>query len=286
MVNYVVNLTNNTDAGTIYGTVSNTLVTWTSPGGMVPVQTYLATNPIVSAGQYTVALPGFDDITEGPVGYSVFTVGLATNGTATLTGYLADNTPVSQVAQLSALGICPIYIPLYANGTGGLLMGRLTFTNDLAEYESLTTNSSLIWFNANGATPNLYPLGFTNEAVAFACTYSTNGSYYTDALGSGSSSGYGYVVFSGGNLGANAVVKKVGITNNVITPISLSDQANLSLTINTNTGAITGSYRELNKPIHSINSIQGAIFQNGSYSTGYFFGSNTNESGLFMLFGE
>ena len=162
---YSLALTLDPIGGTVSGYVTNSLNPWLDIsggavlGGAVGVKTYLATNPIVPAGQYTVALPGFDDLKEGPVGYERLTVGLSNNGTATLAGYLADNTPVSQVAQLSALGICPIYIPLYANGTGGLLMGWLTFTNDLAEYESLTTNSSLIWFNADGPLLICIPLG-------------------------------------------------------------------------------------------------------------------------------
>ena len=97
-------------------------------------------------------------------------------------------------------------------------------------------------------------------------------------------------MFSGGNLGADPIVKKLGITNNVITPLSFSDQTNLSLTINPNTGSIMGTYVEAHG---TTNSIQGAIFQNSSFSAGYFFGgntngvnANTNESGLFMLYGE
>jgi len=211
----------------------------------------------------------------------VFNVGINSNGVATLAGYLADNTPISQVAQLSAASYCPVYIPLYPNGTNGLVIGWLTFTND-PENDSVTTNSTLIWFNAAGATPNLYPDGFTNQALAVASPYATNAPYANDLLGASTSSGDGYVFLSGGDLGANPVVKKVGITNNIISLVSSKDKS-LSLYLVPNTGVVAGWYID---PQGYSNNIEGAIFQNNGLSTGYFTGVTTNQTGLFMLLGN
>ena len=275
VANYSVDLLIDTSAGTVVGSVSNTAATWN-----VPLQTYLATNSVVS-GYYTVTLPGFDDVTEGPVGFSILTVGISNNGAATVAGFMADNTAVNQASYLSAAGFCPIYIPMYATGTNGLLIGWLNFTNDPTD-DILSDDSSLMWFNAHGATPNLYPLGFTNQAVCFGSPYATNAGYATDLLGASTSSGYGYALLSGGNLGADPVVKRMGITNNVISVVSSKDHS-ISLTLAPSTGLITGWYVE---PNGISNNIEGVIIQNCGYSTGYFFGANTNQSGSFLLYGN
>jgi hypothetical protein len=276
VTNYGLNLTIDTDGGTIAGSVTNTTAHWNAE-----LQTYLAAIPAVAPGTYIVTLPGCDSFTQGPVGYSVFNVGISSNGVATLAGSLADNTPVNQVALLSTTGYCPVYIPLYPNGTNGLLMGWICFTNDPA-YDSLTDNSSLTWFNAAGATTNLYAGGFTNQTVALASPYATNADYQNDLLGSSSATGFGYVMLSGGDLGADPVVKKVAITNNIISVVPSSDQS-ISLNINTNSGLIQGWYIDTKG---YSNNIQSAIFQNDAFSSGYFIGVNTNQSGLFMLFGN
>ena len=273
---YALSLAIDTVGGTVTGSVTNTAAHWDAA-----LLTYVAATPAITPGNYNVALPGFDDLTAGPTGDSVFTVGINSNGVATLAGFMADNTAVSQVALLSAAGYCPVYVPLYPNGTNGLLIGWLTFTND-PDNDSVTADSSLIWFNVAGATPNLYPAGFTNQAVAIASPYETDLDYTNDLLGSSSSSGYGYVLLSGGDLGANPVVKKVGITNNIISLVSTRDTS-VSLTISTNTGTIQGWYID---PKGQSNNIAGAIFQNSALATGYFTGVTTNQSGLFMLFGN
>ena len=276
VVNFALGLTIDPAAKTVTGFVTNT-----ATGSIAELLTYLATtNPAVNSGQYTLVLPGFDDLAEGPSGDSVFNVGIS-NGVATLTGYLSDNTPVSQVALLSTNGNCPVYIPLYPNGTNGLLIGWLTFTNDPAN-SSVTADSFLSWFNAAGATPNLYAGGFTNDQYVTASPYATNGDYANDLLGFSSNSGYGYVLLSGGDLGANPVVKKVGITNNIISLVSSKDKS-VSLNIITNTGMINGWYID---PKGFSNNIEGAIFQNAPLSTGYFSGVNTNQVGLFLLIGN
>ena len=158
---------------------------------------------------------------------------------------------------------------------------QVLFTND-PENDSVTTNSTLIWFNAAGATPNLYPDGFTNQALAVASPYATNAPYANDLLGASTSSGDGYVFLSGGDLGANPVVKKVGITNNIISLVSSKDKS-LSLYLVPNTGVVAGWYID---PQGYSNNIEGAIFQNNGLSTGYFTGVTTNQTGLFMLLGN
>ncbi len=275
--NYGFDLAIDTVVGTVVGSVTNTASHWN-----VPLQTYLAEIPAdFTSGTYMVTVLGFDDIAAGPSGDSVFNVGIGTNGAASFTGNMSDNAPASQATWLSAGGYCPVYIPLYPNGTNGLLMGWLTFTND--PNGNLTEDSSLTWFNAAGATPSLYPNGFTNTSVAMASSYVTNSGYANNLLGSSASSGYGFVMLSGGDLGANPVVQKVGITNNIISVVPSRDASSISLSIVPSTGMIQGWYID---PKGFSNNIEGAILQNGAFSSGYFSGVNTNQSGLFMLFGN
>ena len=276
VTNYVVDMTLDTAASTVMGSVSNTVAHWNAE-----LQSYRAGGSVVTPGSYNLTTAGFDDVTEGPTGDNIFNVAINSNGVAIVAGYLADDTAVAQVSPLTAAGYCPIYASLYGNGTNGVLWGWLTFTND-ASNANVVPNSALTWVNKSGATTNLYPAGFTNAAAVQGASYMTDSVYTNNLLGSSSSSGIGYVLLSGGNLGANPVVTKVGITNNIITVISPQTRL-LSLSIVTNTGLIQGQYID-SKNI--TNNLQGAIFQNDAVATGYFMGVNTNESGLFMLFGN
>jgi hypothetical protein len=277
VANYALDLTLDTVAGVVSGSVSNTVDNWNAE-----LVSYLTGISIITPGNYNLAMSGFDDITAGPTGDSIFNVTVGSNGVATLVGFLADNTPVNQVCLLSATGYCPVYIPLYGTGTNGLLVGWLTFTNDPSN-DSVTADTELTWFNVAGATPNLYASGFTNVAEVVGSPYATDSVYSNNLMGaSEGSSSIGYVVLSGGDLGADPVVKKVGITNNVISVISPSGTS-LSLNIVTNTGMIQGWYIDTKG---FSNNIESAIFQNNVLSTGYFIGVNTNQSGLFMLYGN
>jgi len=272
---YSLTLTIDPGAGTVNGFVTNTAVPW-----IAELSSYLMGATSISNGTYMVALPGFDDNTAGPPGYSVFNVGVNTNGAATVAGSMADGAAASQATALSAAGYCPIYIPLYANH--GLLLGWLNFTNDPVN-ESLTADSSLAWYSAaNASNPTgVYTNGFTNQIVPLASPYFTNAPYANNLLGSSSSHGYAYVLLSGADLGDNPVVTKVGITNNIITVPAKNHS--LSLNINTNTGMVQGWYLD---GLGYSNNIEGAIIQNGASSAGYFNGVTTNQAGLFELFGN
>lgn len=281
--NDVFELLLDTTTGTVTGSVTNTVGIWNAE-----LLTYLTTNAI-TPGAYTLTQPGFDDLSEGPVGYSVFTAGIDDHGVVTLAGFLADDTAVSQVTAVSSNGYCPVFIPLYPNGNhaNGLLIGWLQFTNDLSFTDSLSDDSSLTWCKPLGATftGDAYPAGFTNQAPVLASPYYSDAEYATNLLDSSSSSGYGYIMLSGADLGANPVVAKVGITNNVITTISTPNitAPNISLTITPGTGLIQGTYVD---PKGFNNTIEGVIFQNDAFASGFFTGANTNQCGMFMLYGN
>lgn len=272
---YGVNLGIDIAGGTISGYVTNTAAAWGSE-----LVSYLSSNSVIVPGTYTVLVPGFDDNTVGPVGYSFLDAVIGGNGGVTLTGYMADNTSVAETTALSAAGNCPVYIPLYPGQTNGLLLGWITFTND-PTVNSLTDDSSLTWYNAAGGNTNLYAGGFTNLVTPVGSPYLTVDDNANNLLGASTNSGYAYLVLSGGNLGANPVVKKMGVTNNVISVVSPTDHS-VSLTITPGTGVVQGTYVNHGQ----TNNLEGLIFQNEGLVGGYFYGVVTNECGSFMLYGE
>ena len=97
-----------------------------------------------------MAIPGFANPTNGPAGDSMFSLIISSNGAASLTGLMADGTAGAQTSQISFYGYCPVYIPLYNNGSNGSLVGWIDITS--ASSNSASADSSLTWFNDAGAT--------------------------------------------------------------------------------------------------------------------------------------
>ena len=252
----------------ISGSVSSATGGWN-----VALQSYRASDaaafPTNLAGAYNLALPGFDDPAMGPPGESVFTVAISTNGVASVTGYLADNTFVTQEQPVSLAGYCPVYAPLYGNN--GLLIGWLEFTGTTPD--SVSTNSMLTWFNAAGAT-GLYPSGFTLGTVPTAAPYDPT-------LPNLLNFGAGTVVLSGGSL-TTPITNLVTANNNVIT-VDSSAADGLSLNINPNSGELQGTFIS---PDNHTNYIESLILQDAGFAPGYFIEANTNWCGSFILRGN
>jgi hypothetical protein len=269
---YTLNLTLDTSAGwseSVSGSVTNTTSGWNAKlQGYQPG--YSDIFPTSLQGTNLMVMPGFDDPTAGPAGDSIFNIAISPAGVAYLTGYLADDTAVSQASVISDDGYCPVYIPL-DGADGGLLVGWLEFTGGLSD--SVSTNSTLTWFNKTGATA-LYPAGFTNNAEPQASIYNST---LTNLLGSTS----GTVVLSGGGL-TTPITNTVTISGNLIS-VDPSATNGLSLYINNASGEVVGSFIS---PGNQTNYIDGAILQNVNASAGYFIEANTNSCGSFMLLGN
>jgi hypothetical protein len=270
--NYTLDLIIDTTASwteTVSGSISNMTATWNAE-----LLSYLAgfsaSFPAPLAGDYLMAMPGFDDPTAGPAGDSVFSLFVSNNGAASLSGYLADNTYVSQVSQFSTASYYPLYVPLYDNGSGGSLIGWINITGALSN--SVSPSSTLMWFNQAGAT-TLYPGGFTNQSLPLAALYSTN---VSDLLSFSS----GSVILAGGDLAA-PITNAVTISANIII-VDPSATNGLSLTIDRLTGEVSGSFIGAGNLTNAIDSV---ILQNSTNVVrGYFLG--TNQGGSFILFGD
>jgi hypothetical protein len=251
------------------GSVTNTTAGWNAElQGHLPG--YSDIFPTSLQGTNLMVMPGFDDPTVGPVGDSIFNIAITPAGDVYLTGYLADDTGVSQLSAISDDGYCPVYIPLYG-ADGGLLVGWLEFTGGASD--SVSTNSTLTWFAKSGATA-LYSAGFTNNAEPQASIYQST---LTNLLGATS----GTVVLSGSGL-TTPITNTVTISGNLIS-VDPSATNGLSLFINNASGEVVGSFIS---PGNQTNYIDGAILQNVNVSAGYFIESNTNACGSFMLLGN
>jgi len=252
----------------IMGSVSNATAGWN-----VTLQSYLAgysaAFPTAMNGVYVMAMPGLDDPTAGPVGDSIFNVIINSAGDVDLTGNLADNTYVSRTGQLSLDGFCPVYVPLYGGAEAGLLMGWLDFTGVAS---GTGTNLALVWFDEAGATPALYPDGFTNAAALLAESYNP-------ALPNLLAITSGTVILSGGDLVA-PITNAVTISDNIIV-VDPAATNGLNLQINAASGEITGSFHN---PDGQTNYIESVLLQNQNTSSGYFNG--THQVGSFNLSGD
>jgi hypothetical protein len=228
------------------------------------------TNPATQyAGKYTLVIPGSaSDDGAFPEGNGYGAVTVSTNGTATLSGSLADGTGLSKSVPVSRNGKWPLYMPLYAGK--GSVWSWLTFdTNQPAA----GLQGWLSWINPARAAAQFYPLGFTNEVMAVGSRYTPPLSRTNRVINLTN----GVVTFEGGNLSApftNAVA--LTLTNRVIDG-SLSNK--LSLTLTVSSGLFNGSVT----PAGTTRSIpfKGALFQNADAGYGYFLG--TNHSGSVIL---
>jgi len=169
---------------------------------------------------------------------------------ATLSGYLADDTFVSQTTHLSRSGSVPFYA---AVGTTGSASGWLTFK--AGGTSQLQSDSEVVYIH--GAGGSYYPAGFTNATVAI-------GSIYDDTAINLLTMSGGSVVLSGGGL-ASSITTTYTLANNVIT-IDPQATNSLALTIFRNTGQVSGTFTSGGQTAE-INSV---ILQSTNVARGYF----------------
>jgi hypothetical protein len=126
---------------------------------IAPLVADLATNtPLVPAEAFNVIILPECGVANSPTSCGVVLITSTTNGVVTLSGALADSTPVSQTVPMSQAGIIPLYISLY--GGSGLAEGWINLSHDMG-------SGTLTWIRPAGITNGLpFPLGFTNVVSA------------------------------------------------------------------------------------------------------------------------
>jgi hypothetical protein len=161
---------------------------WSSPlsGGR-------ATGVSPSAGEYTVAIPGLVGDARIPAGDGYATLSVAADGTATMSGTLADGSQFMQSATVTDDGLMPVYVSLYS--AKGLVLSWLIFSNLSGDDD---VSGDLVWIKQAGASAASYPAGFTHSTKAVGSRYVA-----PTAAGKALNMSGAAVSFSGGDLGAN-----------------------------------------------------------------------------------
>src|SRR6185312_16742209 len=114
-----------------------------------------------SAGKYTLLVPGGTNGVAQPGGDSYATLVVSSSGAISLKGVLADNSKVTQKANLLTTGQAPFYVSLYSGH--GAMLGWLNFSNGVID-------GTVYWMKPAGSG-GLYPAGFTNVTDAAGSSY-------------------------------------------------------------------------------------------------------------------
>lgn len=220
------------------------------------------------AGKYTLVFPpGPLAPTNQPGGYGYATLANSTAGVASISGSLADNTPISQSVAISKSGSIPLYVSLYSKK--GSLMGWLSLTNATTNQSGqaqLLVGTNLAWIKTNIARA-LYPTGFTNTSVTAL------GSLYTNNF---TLSGATLTISNAG--AAPVVVSNVSVMGGKFTSSNPAVQG----TITASSGLFTLTIKP---PLSSAKITAKGVLVEGATGTngaGWFLG-NDGETGLFLL---
>ena len=173
------------------------------------------TNPAPQAGRYTFVILGTPGQPDAPGGDGYGTVTVATKGTATLSGYLADRTKFVVKPSLSRFGNSPVYASLYSGQ--GAVLGWIAFRD-----RPTTDLDAVLSWTRPSVPGSLYPGGFVSESAMIGSLFDAvpgNGPVLDLATptirfegGNLTASFTNTLAVTGGgfsNLGANALTLKV-----------------------------------------------------------------------------
>jgi hypothetical protein len=218
------------------------------------------TNPAPAAGRYTLAIFGDPSSTNVPGGDSWGALTINPGGMIVFSGFLSDNTQITQTIPISQEGNWPFYIPLYGS-SHGLISGWLTFTDMNSATGSITGN--VTWFKPEIPTAKYYPAGFRISSGAIGSSYVKP----ADGVAIADFGDNPAVTFAGGDL-TNGIVNSISldalnrVTNHGATPMNLS----FSLTNGVFRGNVTDPNSSQPFPV------RGVVLQNEGSAAGYFLG--------------
>jgi hypothetical protein len=251
----------------IIGAISN--AAWTAQLTATLVA-YSKTNPAPWAGHYTLVIPGSQDFAGLPGGNGAAAVSVSPLGIVTLSGTLGDGSTVTETTFVSAQGQWPLYSSLYSKK--GLILGWMTFTNDVAATNEL--EGEIAWIKPEGTAKNPYPSGFDwpyDEA-----SYNAFGSAFTNQTPLLAWTN-GVVILQNGNL-AQSITNSFEIGSG--DKVTATNGLKLTFTTSgTKAGLFSGSV--VNPATKKAISFNGALLQNQNTGCGVFLG--TNQSGSLYL---
>ena len=248
----------------ITGTVTNNQVTaidanlaWSAVLAADRAQTYPAFSPSPFAGSYTLIVPTDTNNPAGPGGDGFGRAVVSAKGVVTLSGSLADGTPVTQGVPVSKAGAWPLYSSLYRGK--GAVVSWLTFSN-----QATTDITGLLsWFKQAQPTEKFYKVGFSNQVFA------AGSSYVPPTTGRVIQLTNGIVGFTNGNLTA-------GFANNITLGTdnkAVNDGPGvMTLTITKPTGLFSGTVTPPGGG--PSRSYKGALLQKLNRGAGFLLGTN------------
>jgi hypothetical protein len=224
------------------------------------LEVFTSKNKTLNAGQYTLAFPGTNSSSEGPLGNSCGTVKITSSGVVTFAGTLGDGSPAfSQSSFVAPDGTWPLYVPLYG-GQGSLLGWGLVSNNTL-----WITNLS--WINPTNTSRSAdYQSGFTNGNVETLTSAFANSPLFGTT--------HAQIILSGGGLAkgiTNAIfIKADGAFTNVP---DASYGYKIAGTISKSDGTVSGTFDDPANKKRAM-SFKAVVLQDETNAPGWFTGTN------------
>lgn len=234
-----------------------------------PLESDLAVPTNAFAGSYTLVMDGSSDAALSPAGFGAATAVMDARANVSVSGTLADGTPISQATTISAVRsgvpLWPLYVPLYRGK--GVLLGWM----------GTNATTMPLWVKPPVANDRYYSNGFSMVSTTIVARYtppkgSTNALNWTNGL----------AIIGGGNL-PGPFTNRVVLTNNQLKVVSGSI-SNLTLSLSAANGSFNGSFRH--PSTRAITPVRGALVQDPTAihpleSGGWFLG--TNQGGFLRL---
>lgn len=205
-----------------------------------------------TASKYTLLFPGSADGLTKPGGDSIATLSVSSSGAISISGIAADNSKMTQKANLLTTGQVPFFVPLYSGH--GSMLGWLTVSNGVI-------SGTVDWLKPSNAG-GLYPAGFTNVTEATGSSY-----VFTKGVPVLNFS-TGILEVSNGNL-SNTFIEGIALdSNSKVT----STNASVKMTITTTSGLFKGTVAD---PVSGRTlSFNGVVLQQQNLGGGFFLGTN------------
>jgi hypothetical protein len=194
--------------------------------------------------------------------YSYGLLNVSAVGTVSISGSLADGTPINRSSSVSENGMWPLYVPLY--GGRGVIMGWLGFSGPW----NYTLSGTLTWIKPSMPQALFYKNGFTNTSGGIS------GSMFRPVPAGERVLNFteGVVYIDLGNLPSGMSFYVTNSANNVITCTNLNDPLKLRLTIDRTSGLMRGSF--FNSGTGKTNTVSGVVLRSIDQAYGFFHGTN------------
>jgi hypothetical protein len=217
--------------------------------------------PATMNGAYTLLMPASEeaDAEGAPLGTGYATVLIGKDGTAKLTGSLADGTSVTAASWVSKDGQWPVYASLYK----GVLMGSMDFISQAGVSD---LDGALTWMRPADTKAPLFKPGFLTVSDSLGAKY-TKPVANERVIPLANVGGNGSLYLTDGGLLENLErLVTVSAANKALVPLQDAEQSTLVLT--PAKGLLTGTF--IHPGTQAKLTFKGAVLQSQELMAGYF----------------